>query len=105
MRSGIAAGLVLVVAAAVAVGVLETRGGHAWDGSSLQGTWVDPRGTGTLERGPGEPLLDRTALAPRSRPVRTVSTVVATGDPGHTEPPCPEPPALLHRYGAPLTTA
>jgi 3',5'-cyclic AMP phosphodiesterase CpdA len=101
----IAAGLVLVVAAAVASGVLATRGGHAWDGSTSQGTWVDPRGTGTLERGPGEPLLDRTALAPQSRPVRTLATFVAMGDPEILDAQSPARLEMLDRYGAPFTSA
>src|SRR5579862_1074607 len=105
MRPVIAVGLVLVVAAAVASGVLATRGGHAWDGSTLHGTWVDLRGTGTLERGPGEPLLDRTDLAPRSRPTRTLATFVAIGDPEITDAQSPARLEMLDRYGAPFTSA
>ena len=105
MRPLIAAGLVLVVAAAVAFGVLATRSAQAWDGSTLRGTWVDPRGTGTLDRGPGEPLLDRTDLAPRSRPVRTLATFVAIGDPEITDAESPARVEMLDRYGAPFTSA
>ncbi len=101
----IAAGLVLVVAAAVVFAVLATRGGQAWDGSTLQGTWVDPHGTGVLERGPGEPLLDRTDLAPRSRPVRTLATFVAIGDPEITDAQSPARLEMLDRYGAPFAAA
>lgn len=104
-RSLIAVGIVLVVAAAVASGVLATRGGHAWDGSTLEGTWVDPHGTGTLERGPGESLLDRTDLAPQSRPVRTLATFVAIGDPEITDAQSPARVEMLDRYGAPFTSA
>jgi 3',5'-cyclic AMP phosphodiesterase CpdA len=104
-RSLIAGGLVLVVAAAVASAVLATRGGQAWDGSTLRGTWVDPHGTGTLSRGPGEPLLDRMDLAPRSQPVRTLATFVAIGDPEITDPQSPARVEMLDRYGAPFTAA
>ncbi len=105
-RSVIAAVLVLVVvAAAVAGGVLATRGGHAWDGSTLQGTWVDRHGSGTLERGPGETLLDRTDLAPQSRAVRTLATFVAIGDPEITDAQSPARLEMLDRYGAPFTSA
>lgn len=104
-RSLIAAGLVLVVAAAVASGVLATRGGRAWDGSTLRGTWDDPHGTGTLDRGPGEPLLDRTDLAPQSPPVRTLATFVAIGDPEITDAQSPARLEMLDRYGAPFTSA
>jgi hypothetical protein len=43
----------------------EARSGAG--GSTLEATWRDPTGSGALARGPGEPLVDRTALAPRSR--------------------------------------
>lgn len=105
MRSRIAVGLVLVAAAAVVSGLLATRGAQAWDGSTLQGTWVDPHGTGTLARGPGEPLLDRTDLAPPSKPVRTLATFVAIGDPEITDPQSPARVEMLDRYGAPFTAA
>jgi 3',5'-cyclic AMP phosphodiesterase CpdA len=97
--------LVLVVAGAVAYGVLATRAGSAWDGSTLHGTWADPHGAGTLERGPGEPLLDRTDLAPQSRPVRTLGTFVTIGDPEITDAQSPARLEMLDRYGAPFTAA
>jgi 3',5'-cyclic AMP phosphodiesterase CpdA len=105
-RSVIAAVLVLlVVAAAVAGGVLATRSGRAWDGSTLQGTWVDPHGTGTLQRGPGEPFIDRTDLAPKSQPVKTLETFVTIGDPEVTDAQSPARLEMLDRYGSPFTAA
>lgn len=104
-RSLIAVGLAVVVTAAVASGVLATRGGSAWDGSTLRGTWVDRHGTGTLDRGPGEPLLDRTDLAPQSRPVKTLATFVAIGDPEITDAQSPARVEMLDRYGVPFTSA
>jgi 3',5'-cyclic AMP phosphodiesterase CpdA len=100
-----AAGLVLVAAAAVSSGLLATQGDRGWDGSTLRETWVDPRGTGTLQRGPGEPLLDRTALAPRSRPVRTLAMFVQISDPEITDAQSPARLEMLDRYGAPFTSA
>jgi 3',5'-cyclic AMP phosphodiesterase CpdA len=105
MRWLIAAALVLVAAAAVAFGVLAAGGGQGWNGSTLRGNWVDPHGTGTLERGPGEPLLDRTALAPRSRPVRTLATFVQISDPEITDAQSPARLEMLDRYGTPFTSA
>jgi 3',5'-cyclic AMP phosphodiesterase CpdA len=98
--------LVFLSTAAVAGAFLLTRGGGGgWDGSTLDATWVDPHGTGVLERGAGEPLLARTALARRSRPVRTLATFVQIGDPEITDPQSPARLEMLDRYGAPFTSA
>jgi 3',5'-cyclic AMP phosphodiesterase CpdA len=48
--------------------------------STLQATWHDPDGDGFLERGRGEPLRDRTDLAPAARPGRTLATVAVLTD-------------------------
>jgi 3',5'-cyclic AMP phosphodiesterase CpdA len=105
MRRLAAAALVLVAGAAVAIGVLMTRGSRAWDGSTLRASWVDPHGTGVLRRGAGEPLLDRTALAPRSRSVRTLATFVQISDPEITDAQSPARLEMLDRYGRPFTAA
>jgi 3',5'-cyclic AMP phosphodiesterase CpdA len=105
MRRFAVVALVVVAAATVAIGVLRTRGGEAWDGSTLRADWVDPRGTGVLHRGSGEPLVDRTALAPRSRPVRTLATFVQVSDPEITDAQSPARLEMLDRYGAPFTSA
>ena len=42
-------------------------------GSTRVGTWVDPDADGALQPGPGEPLRNRTELAPRSRPTRRIA--------------------------------
>lgn len=105
MRRLAVAALALVVTAGVAIWLLAHRGGPGWNGSTLQETWVDPRGTGVLERGPGEPLLDRTALAQRSRPVRTLATFVQVSDPEITDAQSPARLEMLDRYGQPFTSA
>jgi 3',5'-cyclic AMP phosphodiesterase CpdA len=106
MRRVAVGGLVaLAVAAAVASGVVATRGGRGWDGSTLHATWVDSRGAGVLARGPGEPLLDRTALAPRSRPVRTLATFAQVSDPEITDSQSPARLEMVDRYGPPFTSA
>jgi 3',5'-cyclic AMP phosphodiesterase CpdA len=96
---------VVVAAGAIAIGFLETGGGRPWDGSTLRASWVDPRGTGTLERGSGEPLIDRTALARRSRPVRTLASFVQISDPEITDAQSPARLEMLDRYGPPFTSA
>ena len=73
---------VLAVLAAVVFSlVLATDGGRGWDGSTLHASWVDPQRAGVLERGPGEPLVDRTALARQSRAHGTLATFVQVSDP------------------------
>jgi len=104
-RSLLAAGLVLVAAAAAVYGFLGAGGGRPWDGSTLAATWIDPHGTGTLVRGPGEPLLDRTDLAPKSRAVGALATFVTVGDPEITDAQSPARLEMLDRYGAPFTSA
>src|SRR3954453_8407890 len=99
MRPLIVGGLVLVVAAAVASGVLTMRGGPAGDGSTLRGTWVDPHGTAPLARGPGAPLIDRTHVPPLSRPVPTLATFVAIGHPEIPDAQSPARVEMLDRYG------
>jgi 3',5'-cyclic AMP phosphodiesterase CpdA len=48
--------------------------------STLQATWRDPDGDGFLQRGPGEPLRDRTDLARSDRPGRTLATLAVLTD-------------------------
>ncbi|MEN3279626.1 MAG: hypothetical protein V7607_766 [Solirubrobacteraceae bacterium] len=48
--------------------------------STLQATWRDPDGDGFLQRGPGEPLRDRTDLARPVRPGRTLATLAVLTD-------------------------
>ncbi len=49
-------------------------------GSTLRATWADPDGDGVLARAPGEPLRDRTDLAPAARPGRTLATLAVLTD-------------------------
>jgi 3',5'-cyclic AMP phosphodiesterase CpdA len=105
MRRIVFAALVLAAAAAVAAGLLATRGESGWDGSTLHGSWVDPHRTGVLQRGPGEPLLARTALAPAARATRTLATFVQIGDPEITDAQSPARLEMLDRYGRPFTSA
>src|SRR5262249_42537136 len=101
----IAAGLVLVAAGAVTFGVLAAGGGPGGDGSPRPGTWGGPHGTGPPERGPGGPLLEPAALAPRSQPVRTLATFVQISDPEITDAQSPARLEMLDRYGTPFTSA
>jgi 3',5'-cyclic AMP phosphodiesterase CpdA len=105
MRRWRIAGIALLVAAAVTSALVASRQEAVWSGSTLQATWVDRHGTGVLSRGPGEPLLDRTKLAPRSRATRALVTFVQVGDSEITDAESPARLEMLDRYGAPFTSA
>ncbi|MEO8572261.1 MAG: hypothetical protein ABI553_11270 [Chloroflexota bacterium] len=67
--------------------------------STLDGTWVDADGNGTIERGPGEPLVDRTDLAPPEEVTagRTLATLVQITDSHVRDEESPARASLLDR--------
>ena len=68
-------------------------------GSTRVRTWVDPD-TGVLLPGPGEPLRNRTELAPRSRPTRRLVTFAQLADAHVTDEESPARVEVLDRLGA-----
>ncbi len=104
-RALIAAGVILAIGLVL---VLAGGGGEtpapAPTGSTLDGTWVDADGNGTLERGPGEPMIDRTELAPASPPVRTLATFVQVTDSHVRDEESPARASLLDRLDPDLNS-
>ena len=88
--------LALVFVACVLAGC---GGSHRAADSTLSATWVDPHNTGVLRRGPGEPLVDRTALAPRSKPVRQLAVFAQFTDAHVRDEESPARVPFLDRYG------
>jgi 3',5'-cyclic AMP phosphodiesterase CpdA len=106
VRKGLAGvAVACIVLASVAEVVLGSSSGPSWSGSTLQATWIDPTGSGVLERGPAEPLLDRIELAPRSRPLRPLVTFVQISDSEITDAKSPARLEMLDRFGPPFTSA
>jgi 3',5'-cyclic AMP phosphodiesterase CpdA len=73
------------------------------DGSTLRATFVDRDGDGTLERGPAEPLRDRTDLAPAAVPGRVLGTLGIVTDVHIRDEESPARPAFLDRLGPPFS--
>ena len=67
--------------------------------STLKATWVDPGHTGELRHGPGEPFVDRTSLAPRSRPVKQLALFAQFTDAHVRDEESPARVPFLDRYG------
>jgi 3',5'-cyclic AMP phosphodiesterase CpdA len=75
----------------------------AADGSTLRATFVDRDGDGTLERGPAEPLRDRTDLGPAAAPGRVLGSVGIVTDVHIRDEESPARPAFLDRLGPPFS--
>src|SRR3954447_24358512 len=91
---------VLAVVALAGCGSSGSDGG----GNTLRATWVDQHRNGTLERGPGERLTDRTALAPRSAPVKQLALFAQFTDAHVRDEESPARVPFLDRYGSPFNS-
>ncbi len=95
--------LVLAALLAFILGMLLGRAGAddsapaIGSGSTLEGVWTDLDGNGTLERGAGEPLIERADLGPPSPTTRTLATLVQITDSHVRDEESPARATLLDR--------
>jgi len=74
-------------------------------GSTLDATLVDRDGDGALERGPGEPLRDRTELGGGGAPGEVLATFAQITDAHVRDEESPARVPFRDRLGSPFTTA
>jgi 3',5'-cyclic AMP phosphodiesterase CpdA len=75
---------------------------HSHDGSTLGQRWIDPRGDGQLQLGPGEPFSHRTELGPRSAATATLATLAHVTDAHVLDASSPARVTFLDRLGPPF---
>ena len=96
----------LVAEGLVAAGVLALGGCGGGNpsptGSTLRSTWIDPLGDGQLRVGPGEALIDRLELAPRSAPAKVLATIAHVTDTHVLDASSPARVTFLNRLGSPF---
>ncbi len=103
---GVSCALVAALVGVVVVSAADQRARPegAPSGSTLDGTWADRDGDGTLERGPGEPLLDRTELAPAAPAKRILTSFVQITDSHVRDEESPARASLLDRLDPDLNS-
>jgi len=98
-RAALLLALACILAAAGCAGDGDGGTPAAPAASTLDATFADPDGDGALERAPGEPLRDRTELAPARRPGRVLATLAQITDAHVRDEESPARVPFLDRLG------
>ncbi|MEJ7716268.1 MAG: metallophosphoesterase [Thermoleophilaceae bacterium] len=100
----VAGAIVVLLAVALLWPTGQTATGEPSSRSTRQATFGDRDADGVLERGHGEPLADRTELAPRSRVARPLATLAQISDAHVRDEESPARAFFLDRLGEPFTS-
>jgi 3',5'-cyclic AMP phosphodiesterase CpdA len=94
---------IVLGAGALLTAACGTESSHAsLSGSTVASTWIDPGGTGTLQRGPGEALIARTDIAPARSLENVIATLAHVTDPHVLDASSPARVPFLDRLGDPF---
>ncbi|MEA2295173.1 MAG: hypothetical protein QOE86_2812, partial [Solirubrobacteraceae bacterium] len=110
MRARGAVALAAAAAAAALAACGSDRAGEGATGPAVPGrstvvrTLADPDGDGALQAAPGEPLRDRTDVAPASAPGQVLATFAQITDTHIRDEESPARVPFLDRYGPPFTS-
>jgi len=83
---------------------VSNRRARARDGSTLNSSYADPRGDGTLQAAAGVPLLDRQELAPRAPMGPALCTIAHLSDAHLLDEQSPARVSFLRRLGPPFNS-
>jgi hypothetical protein len=93
-----------LIAVLVLAGCGSTDRRPSSDGSTLRTRWIDARGDGRLEVGPGEPLIHRTELGTPRAVGSVLTRIVHLTDAHLRDEESPARASFLDRLGAPFTS-